>query len=153
EEATGYAALRSGTLDRETYNSFVATLTSQEAALNAFDLAASSAQRTLVHSIITGDAIQLADQVTDDFSRSVQSTLRGSPGQLAGAVGAVVALMRWTEQRLVDGLLTDAHNLRASVIREVVIESILVMITLIIAIIIAASLAQGMVRALTRLRE
>ena len=76
EEATGYAALRSGSLDRETYNSFVATLTGQESALNAFDLAASPAQRALVHTIITGDAIQLADQVTDDFSRSVQSTLR-----------------------------------------------------------------------------
>jgi signal transduction histidine kinase len=61
--------------------------------------------------------------------------------------------MRWTEQRLDDGLLTDAHNLRSSVIREVVIESILVVITLAIAIVIAAGLAQGMVRALTRLRE
>ncbi len=153
EQAIGYAALRSGTLDREQYNSFVATLTSQESAFAAFDLAASPAQRTLVHTIITGDAVQLADHVTDQFRLSIDSTAKLTGDDLAGALGAVVDLMRWTEQRLDDGLLVDARNLRASVIREVVIESVLVVITLIVAVIIAASLAQGMVRALTRLRE
>jgi signal transduction histidine kinase len=153
EQAIGYASLRSGSLDRESYNSFVATLTSQESALTAFDLAASPEQKALVHSIITGDAVQLADRVTDAYSRSIQSTARLTPDDLAGALGAVVDLMRWTEQRLDDGLLQDARNLRTSVIREVVVESILVVITLAIAIIITAGLAQGMVRALTRLRE
>ena len=153
EQAIGYAAVESGTLDREQYNSFVATLTSQESAFAAFDLAASPEQRSLVHSIITGDAVQLADHVTDQFRLSIESTAKVSANDLAGALGAVVDLMRWTEQRLDDGLLVDARNLRASVIREVVIESILVVVTLIIAIIVAATLAQGMVRALTRLRE
>jgi signal transduction histidine kinase len=153
EQATGYAALRSGTLDREQYNSFVATLTSQESAFAAFDLAASPAQRSMVHTIITGDAVQLADHVTDQFRLSIASTPKLTADDLAGALGAVVDLMRWTEQRLDDGLLVDARNLRASVIREVVIESILVVVTLAVALLIAAGLAQGMVRALTRLRE
>jgi signal transduction histidine kinase len=159
EEAVGFASLlHAESLDAEAQNSFITTLTSQESALAAFDLVASATQKTLVHTIITGDAVQLADHVADEFSRSVQSvqtTGRAllSADDLAGAVGAVVDLMRYTEQQLDDGLLVDARNLRSSIINQVVIQSILVVVTLIIAVLITAGLARGMVRALARLRE
>jgi signal transduction histidine kinase len=156
EEAVGFASLQSGALDAEAQNSFITTLTTQESALAAFDLVASPTQKTVVHTIITGDAVQLADHVADQFSRSTQDQAIAplvKPDELAGAVGAVVDLMRYTEQQLDAGLLTDARNLRSSVIKQVVVQSILVVITLIIAVLITAGLARGMVRALARLRE
>jgi len=155
EEAVGFASLQSQALDAESQNSFITTLTSQESALAAFDLVASPAQKALVHTIITGDAVQLADHVADEFSREIQAQRTDliQADELASSIGAVVDLMRYTEQRLDEGLITDAHNLRSSVINQVVIQSVLVVITLIIAILITAGLARGMVRALARLRE
>ena len=71
EEAVAFTALTAGQLDAEQFSSFVATLTSQQEALLAFSLAADPAQRALVDSTVSGDAVDLADRVATDITRSV----------------------------------------------------------------------------------
>jgi signal transduction histidine kinase len=155
EQATGYAALKSGHLDQQQYSSFLATLTGQEAALRGFDVSATPEQAELVKQTITGDAVQLADQVAQQVGRSVgpDTPLMVSPLDLASAVGAVVDLMRWAEQRLDDELTDDAKALQGSVVREVVVESILVLLAIALAIAVTFALARALSRSLSRLRE
>jgi HAMP domain-containing protein len=153
EQALGFETLQSGAVTQEQYNPFVATLTGQQSELNAFELAATPDQKDLVDNSITGDAVQLATQVADDLTRSLNKTSIVTAPDFANAVGAEVDLMRWAEQRLDATLIQKANDLRASVIREVIIESVLVVITLIVAIAIAFLLARSMARALSRLRE
>jgi signal transduction histidine kinase len=154
EQAVGYASLKSGQLDNEQYNSFVTTLTAQQSALSAFDLAANPAQRAVVNSTITGDAVQLADQVALDVGRSIGlTTPRVSADELYSSLNAVVDLMRFAEQRLESQVLALAKAEEVSVIREVVIESALVILTLALAVTLAFLLARAMARSLSALRE
>ncbi len=155
EQATGYAALKSGHLDQQQYSSFLATLTGQEAALRAFDVSATPEQAALVKRTITGDAVKLADQVAQQVGRSVgpNATPLVSPRDLASALGALVDLMRWAEQQLDGELTADAKELQGSVVREVVIESILVLLAIALAIAVAFALARALSRSLSRLRE
>jgi signal transduction histidine kinase len=155
EQAIGYAALSSGRIDQQQYSSFLATLTGQESALRAFDVSATPEQAELVDATITGDAIQLADQVAQQVGRSVgqEATPLVSPADLSRAVGAVVDLMRWTEQQLDQELTADAKALQSSVVREVVVESIVVLLTIALAIAVAFALARALSRSLSRLRQ
>src|SRR2546421_2120138 len=155
EQAIGYAALSSGRLDQQQYSSFLATLTGQEAALRAFDVSATQEQSELVNATITGDAIQLADQVAQLVGRSVgqEGTPLVSAADLSRAVGAVVDLMRWTEQQLTEELTADAKVLQGSVVRQVVIESIVVLLTIALAIAVAFALARALSRSLSKLRQ
>jgi signal transduction histidine kinase len=155
EQAIGYAALKSGHLDQQQYSSFLATLTGQEAALRAFDVSATPEQAELVGHTITGDAVQLADQIAQQVGRSVGPDVipQVSARDLASAVGAVVDLMRWAEQRLDAELVMDAKALQGSVVREVVVESILVLLAIALAIAVAFALARALSRSLSMLRE
>ncbi|GIH12193.1 hypothetical protein Raf01_03650 [Rugosimonospora africana] len=155
EQAVGYATLsHQQVVAREQYNAVVATETSQQSDLAAFDLAATSDQKALVANTITGDAVALADQAANSLtaSNSVQPTIETATN-FANQVGAKVDLMRFAEVKLDSALIRDANAVRSSVIREVVIESIVVLLALAIAIMIAFLLASSMVRALSRLRE
>ncbi len=155
EQAIGFAALKSGRLDQQQYSSFLATLTGQEAALRAFDVSAVEEQAELVRQTITGDAVQLADQVAQQVGRSVGSDVVPlvSAEDLSNAVGAVVDLMRWAEQQLGDELTEDAKEVQASVVRQVVVESILVLLAIALAIAVAFALARALSRSLSKLRE
>jgi signal transduction histidine kinase len=154
EQAIGYAALTSGNIDQQQYAAFLATLTGQEAALRAFDLSAASEQADLVNNTITGDAVQLADQVAQQMGRSVgEATPLVKPDDFANAIGAVVDLMRWAEQRLDQELTEDAQDLQDSVIREVVIESVLVLLAIALAIAVAFALARALSRSLSQLKR
>ncbi|MEN3304235.1 MAG: hypothetical protein V7603_437 [Micromonosporaceae bacterium] len=153
EQAVGYAALEGGQLDQQQYSSFVATLTGQQSALNTFNLTATPAQLDLVNATLTGDAVALADHAANQVAQSVNRAAGLTPTELTASIGAVVDLMRWTEQQLDVGVLAEATAQQNAVVREVVVESTLVVLTLIIAVLLAAMVARSMVRSLSSLRE
>ncbi|MEU3453323.1 nitrate- and nitrite sensing domain-containing protein [Micromonospora sp. NPDC006766] len=153
EQAVVFTALASDRLDEEQFASFLATLTAQQEALLAFSRAAEPAQRSLVDSNVSGDAVQLADRVANDLSRSVGQAPLVKREDAATAIGAVNDLMRWAEVQLQDRLLSAADQIRADVIRQAVIESLLVLLTLAIAVTLAVVLARSLNESLRRLRE
>jgi signal transduction histidine kinase len=149
QEAISYAARVSGDLSDEQLSAFIATQTSQQEALLSFSLVATPAQRSLVDSTVTGDAVNLVDQVSTQLSRKDPVP----PGDIVESFGAVVDLMRWAEQRLEGQSITAAADDSASVTRQATIESILVLLVLIIAIALAVILARSLNLSLRRLRE
>jgi signal transduction histidine kinase len=153
EQAIGYTALQLGQIDQQQYSAFVATLTGQQSALSTFNLSATAQQRALVNNTITGDAVALADRTANLVAQSVGGRAALTATDLTASIGAVVDLMRWTEQQLDAGVLAEATAQQNSVLREVVIESLLVILTLIIAVLLAAVVARSMVRSLSGLRE
>jgi hypothetical protein len=159
EQAVAYSALISGSVDPEEFSSFLGTLTAQQEAFIAFALAATQQQRQIVNSTITGDAIDLADQVATQLRRSVGAP-PASPDQAkksalaaSQAIGAVDDLMRFAEQGLDTNLIRDANALRSAVLRQVIIESAVVLLALILAIVVASIFARSMARSLARLRR
>ncbi|MEU2613600.1 sensor histidine kinase [Micromonospora sp. NPDC007271] len=153
EQAVAFTALSTGQLNEEQFSAFLTTLTAQQEALVAFSRAAEPAQRSLVNGTVSGDAVQLADRVANDLSRSVGRAPLVSRADAAAAIGAVDELMRWAEIELQDRLLTDADTVRANVIRQAVVESMLVLLTLAIAVTLAVVLARSLNESLRRLRE
>ncbi|MER7165851.1 nitrate- and nitrite sensing domain-containing protein [Micromonospora sp. NPDC000207] len=153
QEAVAFTALVGGRLDEEQFSSFVATLTGQQEALLSFSLAADPAQRALVDSTVSGDAVGLADKIASDITRSVGQSALVTKEEAANSIGAVNDLMRWAEVRLQDELLADAEQARSEVIRQAIVEAILVLLTLIIAVTLAVMLARSLNQSLRRLRE
>ncbi|HEX6970412.1 MAG TPA: nitrate- and nitrite sensing domain-containing protein [Micromonosporaceae bacterium] len=153
EQAVTFAAIASGKLDEEQYASFVATLTSQQEALQTFALAATPRQRELVENVVTGDAVGLADRVSAELSRSVGSPAPVRADQAMAAIGAVHDLMRWAEVQLEQDLLADADSIRTTVVRQALIEFVAVLIILAVAIVLAVALARSLNNSLRRLRE
>jgi signal transduction histidine kinase len=153
EEAVAFTALTAGQFDEEQFSSFVTTLTGQQEALVAFSLAADPAQRALVDSTVSGDAVGLADRVATDITRSVGQRPLVSAQDATAAIGAVNDLMRWAETQLQTRLLQQADQARSDVIRQAIVESVLVLLTLIIAVSLAVVLARSLNHSLRRLRE
>ncbi|MBQ1053878.1 sensor histidine kinase [Micromonospora sp. C32] len=153
EQAVAFTALGAGRIDEEQFSSFVATLTGQQEALLTFSRSATPAQRALVDRTVSGDAVQLADRVAADLSRSVGRPALVTRQEAADAIGAVDELMRWAEIQLLDDLLADADEVRADVIRQAVVEGLLVLITLAVAVSLAVVLARSLNDSLRRLRE
>jgi signal transduction histidine kinase len=153
QEAVAFAARTSGDSSDEASSAFVATQTSQQEALLSFFLSANPAQRTLVDSTVTGDAVLLADQVSTALTRSRDTGSDVTANEAASAIGAVVDLMRWAELRLEGQLLDDAAAASSSVARQAAIEAILVLLTLIVAVVLTIVLARSLSSSLRRLRE
>ncbi|MFG1677724.1 nitrate- and nitrite sensing domain-containing protein [Micromonospora sp. NPDC049282] len=154
EEAVAFTALTAGgRIDEEQFSSFVATLTGQQEALLSFSRSATPEQRALVDRTVSGDAVQLADRVAGDLSRSVGRPALVTGKQASEAVGAVDDLMRWAEIQLLDELLADADAVRTDVIRQAFVESLLVLLTLAVAVTLAVVLARSLNDSLRRLRE
>ncbi|OKI69024.1 sensor histidine kinase [Micromonospora sp. CB01531] len=153
EQAVVFTALAAGRIDEEQFSSFVGTLTAQQEALIAFSQAAEPAQRALVDSTVSGDAVQLADRVANDVSRSVNKAPLVGRDDAAAAIGAVNDLMRWAEIQLQNQLLADADAVLSAVIRQAVLESLIVLLTLFIAVSLAVVLARSLNESLRRLRE
>jgi signal transduction histidine kinase len=149
QEATAYAAEVSGDVSDEQRSALIATQTSQQEALLAFSLVASPVQRSLVDSTVTGDAVNLADDVSTRLSRGEQV----DPLDVIRAFGAVVDLMRWAEQRLEEQSIDAASAESDSVTRQATMEAVLVLLVLIIAIALAVVLARSLNLSLRRLRE
>jgi signal transduction histidine kinase len=149
QEAVAYAARVAGDLSAEQLAVFTATQTSQQEALEGFSLVATPQQRSLVDNTVTGDAVNLADQVSARLSRA--DTV--APLEITQSLGAVVDLMRWAEQRLEAQTLTEAAAESSSVTRQAALEAGLVLLTLIIAVALAVILARSLNLSLRRLRE
>ncbi|WP_213456496.1 sensor histidine kinase, partial [Rhizomonospora bruguierae] len=152
-QAVAVVSLRAGQLDDEDLAAFLAALTGQQEALLQFNLAASPEQRRLVEGTVAGDALVLADQAETKIRRSANKTPLITSQDASQALGAVVDLVRWVQQRLDDALVQHASDLRDSVLRQVVIESAAVLLLLALAITLALLLARSLVRSLSRLRE
>jgi signal transduction histidine kinase len=149
QEATAYAADATGDASDEQRSALIATQTTQQEALLAFSLVASPDQRTLVDRTVTGDAVNLADQVSTRLSRGELV----DPADITRTLGAVVDLMRWAEQQLETQSIKAASDESGSVTRQTTIEAILVLLVLIIAIVLAVLLARSLNLSLRRLRE
>ena len=149
QEAISYAALAAGEISAEQQAAFIATQTSQQEALLAFSVVASPADRNLVDSTVTGDAVNLADQVAIRLSRNEQVP----QAEVVQSFGAVVDLMRWAEQRLESERIAQAADDSASVTRQATIEATLVLLVLILAVALAVILARSLNLSLRRLRE
>src|SRR5439155_1994237 len=100
QQVVGYVALRSGKLDDPERASFVTALTGQQESLLAFNLSATPAQRGMVDTTISGDAVALADRLATEVSRATGGTARVAAEDLDRTLGAVNDLMRWAEQRI-----------------------------------------------------
>ncbi|HEX6500246.1 MAG TPA: sensor histidine kinase [Micromonosporaceae bacterium] len=154
EQAVAFAALASGRIDERQYTSFVATLTSQQEAFLAFSLSATPAQKQIVDTTITGDAVGLADRMVTQVTRSVGApSALVSAGDVAQAVGAVIDLMRWAEQWLENELVKDAQAIKTAQDRQSVVEAAVIIVVLTIAVLLALLVARTMARSLARLRE
>jgi len=149
QEAIGFAAQAARDVSDEQRSALIATQTSQQEALLAFSLVALPAQRQLVESTVTGDAVNLADQVASQLSRGVQV----DGNELVRAFGSVVDLMRWAEQQLEARSIADAADVSGSVTRQATIEAILVLLVLVLAIALAVVLARSLNLSLSRLRD
>ncbi|MEU8335468.1 sensor histidine kinase [Micromonospora tulbaghiae] len=153
EQAVAFTALEGGQIDEEQFSSFVATLTGQQEALLTFSRTATPSQRALVDRTVSGDAVQLADRVAGDISRSIERPSLVTRDEASAAIGAVDDLMRWAEIQLLDEMLADADEVRADVIRQAIVESLLVLLTLAVAVTLAVVLARSLNDSLRRLRE
>nr|WP_228532343.1 nitrate- and nitrite sensing domain-containing protein [Micromonospora sp. ANENR4] len=153
EQAVAFTALDGGQVGEEQFSSFVATLTGQQEALLTFSRTATPGQRALVDRTVSGDAVQLADRVAGDVSRSIGRPALVTRDEASAAIGAVDDLMRWAEIQLLDEMLADADEARADVIRQAIVESLLVLLTLAVAVTLAVVLARSLNDSLRRLRE
>ncbi|WFF07119.1 nitrate- and nitrite sensing domain-containing protein [Micromonospora sp. WMMD1076] len=153
EQAVAFTALDGGQVGEEQFSSFVATLTGQQEALLTFSRSATPGQRALVDRTVSGDAVQLADRVAGDVSRSIGRQALVTRDEASAAIGAVDDLMRWAEIQLLDDMLADADEARADVIRQAIVESLLVLLTLAVAVTLAVVLARSLNDSLRRLRE
>ncbi|MDO3684484.1 sensor histidine kinase [Micromonospora sp. C28ISP2-4] len=153
EQAVAFTALDGGQIDEEQFSSFVATLTGQQEALLTFSRTATPSQRALVDRTVSGDAVQLADRVAGDISRSIGRPSLVTRDEASAAIGAVDDLMRWAEIQLLDEMLAGADEVRADVIRQAIVESLLVLLTLAVAVTLAVVLARSLNDSLRRLRE
>ncbi|MEV6492780.1 nitrate- and nitrite sensing domain-containing protein, partial [Actinoplanes sp. NPDC051633] len=149
QEAISYAAVVAGDISAEQQAAFIATQTSQQESLIAFSAVASPADRELVDSTVTGDAVNLADQVAIRLSRGD----RVPALEVEQSFGAVVDLMRWAEQRLESERIAQATDESASVTRQATIEAALVLLVLILAVALAVIMARSLNLSLRRLRE
>jgi signal transduction histidine kinase len=152
-QSVAVVALQGGRVDDEDLSAFLSALTGQQEALLAFNLVASPQQRALVDDTVGGDALVLADQAETQIRRSANRTPLLDAPEANKALGAVVDLMRWVQQRLDDALVNRASDLRDSVLRQTIIESVAVFLILLLAISLALALARSLVRSLGRLRE
>jgi signal transduction histidine kinase len=151
-QAVAFVALQAGTLDDEQLTSFLSTLIGQQESLDAFMLAATPEQRTFVSATLTGDAISLADAVSNDVIRSTGRPALISADEAARSLGAVVDLIRWAEERVDQDVLAAATTQRNSVIWQVVAEVTAVILVIAIALAFALILARALIRSLNELR-
>ena len=153
QEAVVYAALKAGPIDTHQLSALLATLTGQQEAFVAFSLSANVRQRQVVEATIAGDATQMADDMTSTLQRTAGQPSPVTAEDAVAVFGAVNDLMRWTEERLDDGLITDAADISAAVRRQVVVESGIVLLVLAVVIGLALVTARSMVVSLRRLRQ
>ena len=149
QEAISYASRVNGDASAEQRTAFIATQTSQQEALLAFSVSATPSQRALVDSVVTGDAVNLADQITTRLGQSGDV----APSDITQSLGAVVDLMRWAEQRLESDIVRLAVQDRNSVVRQAATEAALVLLVLVAAIALAVVLARSLNLSLRKLRE
>jgi signal transduction histidine kinase len=149
QEATAFAAQATSDVSDEQRSALIATQTSQQEALLAFSVVASPMQRDLVEATVTGDAVNLADQVSAKLARGELV----SGADIVQSFGAVVDLMRWAELRLEANAVADATHDSDSVTRQATIEAILVLLVLILAVALAVMLARSLNLSLSRLRD
>ncbi|GIE96076.1 histidine kinase [Paractinoplanes rishiriensis] len=149
QEAISYAALVAGDLSNEQRTAFIAAQTSQQEGLLTYSAFATPAQQSLVDTVVTGDAVNLADQISVQLGRGVAV----APEEVTQAFGAVVDLMRWAEQQLERQNVTQAADVRSDVVRQAAIEAGLVLLVLIVAVALAVILARSLNLSLRRLRE
>src|SRR4051812_7663684 len=138
-ESIAYSALVSQDLSNEQRSSFIAAQTSQQEGLLAFASFATPDQQSLVDNVVTGDAVNLADQISIQLGRGVIVP----PDQVVNSFGAVVDLMRWAEQQLESENITLAGDSKEAVVRQAALEAALVLLVLIVAIALAVILARS----------
>ncbi|MPZ27325.1 MAG: HAMP domain-containing protein [Micromonosporaceae bacterium] len=152
-QAVAYVALVDDIPGDQQLTPFLASQTGQQEALLAFTLAADATQLAAVNTIITGGSVVIAERVADQVMRSAGDQSEVSAAQASQALGAVVGLTRVAEQRLHDGQLALADQIRDDVFQQVLFESVAVLLALVVAIAVAVLLARMLARSLGRLRE
>jgi signal transduction histidine kinase len=153
QQAIAYIALsQGGEVNAEQRSAFLATLTTQQEALEEFLRNASAQQRVTVRNLVSGDAVALADSATAAVTRSGGNAVRVSADEASRAIGAVVDLMRYAQQRLERQLAEEIGALSTTVTKQAIAESIALFALLLLAIVLASFVARMMVRSLERLR-
>ena len=151
-QSVAFVALQAGTIDDEQLTSFLGTLIGQQESLDTFMASATPEERTFVSDTLTGDAISLADAVSNDVIRSTGRTALVTADEASKALGAVVDLIRWAEVRVDQDVTAVATSQRNTVIWQVVVELTAVLLALIVALAFALILARALARSLNELR-
>ncbi|NUT38087.1 MAG: sensor histidine kinase, partial [Hamadaea sp.] len=154
QQAVSYVALsQGGSVSDEQHAAFLATLTTQQEALSEFLREASPDQWATVQNFVSGDAVVLADTIAAQVVRSGSGAVAPTATEASRAIGAVVDLMRYAQERLETRLGADIQALSATVTQQAIVESSLLVAVLLLAILMAAYVARMMVRSLERLRS
>jgi signal transduction histidine kinase len=158
QQAIVFEILRTGggaDAQQQQLAAFIATLTGQQDALVSFSLSATNEQDTLVKTVVAGDAVELADSVTTDLTRSLTVGQGGAvDAKLADdALGSVNDLMRTAEQQLDADLLQLTRDTTTAVQRQVLIEAAVIIAVLLVLVALAFTTARSMARTLRRLRD
>jgi signal transduction histidine kinase len=154
QQAIAFVALsQGGSVSDQQHAAFLATLTTQQEALKEFLHGATADQLMTVRNFVSGDAVVLADSAAADVSRSGGGKPQITAIEASRAIGAVVDLMRYAQQRLEWQLGDEIGALSTDVTRQAVAESSLLVAVLLLAILMATYVARIMVRSLDRLKN
>ncbi len=154
QQAILYEVLRTPDLDDQLYGKFVGTLTGQQDALVAFLLSATVEQRDTVTAAMSGDAVQLFTNLTQDLARDLDNPANAAnAGLVDTALGSVGDLMRVAEQQIDADLLQLTRDTTTAVQRQLLIEAAIIIAVLLILIALAFFTARSMARTLRRLRD
>ncbi|MEV4413009.1 nitrate- and nitrite sensing domain-containing protein [Catellatospora sp. NPDC049609] len=138
------------------HRDFIATLTGQEQAQQAFESVASNADVDLYKSQVTGPVLRKSvkfqgelEALTSDSLSSLNFTI----GEWDQAVRDHGALLRKVEQQLDSQVETTASDLRDEVTQQVLVQTGLLLGMLLLAILFAWLVARSMARSLRELRH
>ncbi|HEY3504148.1 MAG TPA: nitrate- and nitrite sensing domain-containing protein, partial [Actinocatenispora sp.] len=156
EEALAYAGMKGGQFGPHAREEFLSALVAQEQSMVNFLRTATPEQEDLVTNSVTGDAVDLADNLVDPLTHAegegLPATVKGGPDDVVRALGAVSDLMRWVEQKLDSQVAGDISTYRDQVVREVTVESLAVLLAIALTLLVMVLLARMMSRSLRRLR-
>ena len=151
EEAVAYLSLRAGQFGSDERETFLTALHGQEQALVSFLDSATPAQQQLVRSTVSGDAVTLAELLTNQLSRAA-STPDIAPDDARNSFAAVVDLMRWVETRLDAGVTDQVVQHENQTVRTAVVDGSAVALAILLALALVVAMARRMSRSLSDLR-
>ena len=151
---TLYAIAARGHFGLGEFQDLADLLAQERAALDRFRADATGPQRTVLESVVRGQAVLAVARIEQAAAaRQSSRQLAIDPQQWMAASTTEVELQRIVESRLLDRAIAQSQVLGTAAQRRVVLGSALVALVLAVALLTSLAVAQSMVRPLKRLRS